>query len=65
MIVNRHIVDRFELELLKGEKADHRRNLRILAGMWREAVLLGALPPRDPLEGIEVEERIARVVNSV
>jgi len=33
--------------------------------MLAAAVALGALPPTDPSEGLEVVLRIARVVNSV
>jgi hypothetical protein len=32
--------------------------------MWKEAVALGAFPPKDPLEGIEVDINIAKILNS-
>ncbi len=31
--------------------------------MWQEAVDLGVLPLKDPLEGIEVDIRIAKILN--
>ena len=34
-------------------------------GMWREGMALGVLPLKDPLEGIEVDIRIARMLNHV
>jgi hypothetical protein len=33
--------------------------------MWQEGVLLGVLPLKDPLEDIEVDIRIARILNHV
>jgi hypothetical protein len=33
--------------------------------MWREGMALGVLPLKDPLEGIEVDIRIARMLNDV
>jgi hypothetical protein len=33
--------------------------------MYREAVALKVFPPADPLEGIEVDIKIARIINSV
>jgi len=32
--------------------------------MWQEAVQLGALPLKDPMEGIEADIALARVLNS-
>jgi hypothetical protein len=33
--------------------------------MWREGLTLGVLPLEDPLEGIEVDVRLARILNHV
>ena len=56
---------KFERELVRKEKADIMKNLRIVSALYDEAVALGALPGKDPLEGLEVDIKIARVVNSV
>jgi len=32
--------------------------------MWNEGVMLGVLPPKNPLEGIEVDIKVAKVLNS-
>jgi transcriptional regulator with XRE-family HTH domain len=56
---------KFELDFLKIEKADMVRNFRIAEALYREAVTLGIIPLKDPLDGIEVDLKIARVVNSV
>ena len=42
----------------------HQQSLRQFAALWQEAVALGVLPPKDPLEGIEVDIRIARILNA-
>jgi hypothetical protein len=51
--------------LLKKEKLDYASALRILDSMWDEGRKLGVLPLRDPLEGIEVDIRIAKILNDV
>ncbi len=56
---------KFELNLLRKEKVDYGRNVRIVDALYNEALALGALPMRNPLDGIEVDLRIAKVVNSV
>ena len=58
-------LEAFERELIAGERVDVERNFRLVEAMYDEAVALGALPPKDPLEGIEVDIRVARVVNAV
>jgi transcriptional regulator with XRE-family HTH domain len=55
----------FELDFLKKEKVDMVRNFRIAEALYREAVTLGIIPLKDPLDGIEVDLKIARIVNSV
>jgi transcriptional regulator with XRE-family HTH domain len=56
---------RLELNLLRKEKADYGRNFRIVDALYDEAVALGAFPLKNPLDGIEVDLKIAKVVNSV
>jgi hypothetical protein len=55
----------FETDLLRKEKADIKRNFRIVEALYKEAVALGVMPPKDPLEGLDVDLRIAEVVNCV
>ena len=65
MITNRRKFQRFEKELLKREKTNVRRNFMIVEALYKEAIIFGVLPPKNPLEGIENDIKIARVVNSV
>ena len=55
----------FERELIRREKPDLIRNLKIVEALFQEAVELGVFPLKDPLEGLEVDIRIAKVINSV
>ena len=65
MITNRRELEKFEKELIKNDKADLHKNLAILDALYEEAVALGVFPPKDPLEGLDVDLKIARVINSV
>jgi hypothetical protein len=65
MITNRSEVEEFEKELLRKEKVDFTKNLSIVNAMYNEAVALGVIPMKNPLDGLEVDIRVARVVNNV
>ncbi len=65
MVTNRREVEKFERELLRNEKVDVKKSISIINAMYEEAVVLGVLPLKDPLEGLEVDIKIAQVVNNV
>jgi hypothetical protein len=65
MIKNKAILQEFEEEMIKKEKVDILKNFRLIEDIYKEAVFLGAFPPRNPLSGIEVDIKIAMAVNSV
>lgn len=65
MIKDQKLWDQFERELLKKEEFSLEQKYRILNSMLREALNLGILPLEDPLEGIEVDIKIARIVNAL
>jgi hypothetical protein len=65
MIKDLGLLEKFEREELKKENLDYRSALRIFEGMWLEGMALGVLPLKDPLEEIEVDIRIARMLNHV
>jgi hypothetical protein len=65
MVKNAQKLQAFEAARIRAEKVDVEQNLRILDALYEEAVMLGALPPKDPLEGIEIKIRIAKAVNRV
>jgi len=65
MIKDNILLERFEKDLKIREKADYFKNLKIFEEMFKEAVYLNAFPLKDPLEGIEVDIKIAKVINNV
>jgi len=65
MVKNTKKLQAFEAARIRAEKVDVEQNLRILDALFEEARMLGVLPPKDPLEGIDVKIRIARAVNYV
>lgn len=65
MIKDAKALAKFEESELRKEKPDYESALRIFEAMWKEASLLGVIPLKDPLEGIEVDIKIARILNHV
>ena len=64
MIMNNEF-RRFEIEIMRNEKLDVKKKFKILEALYKEAVALGVFPLKDSLEGLEVDIRIAKVINSV
>jgi hypothetical protein len=55
----------FEIELLRRGKLDVVRNFQIEEALYQEAVSLGIIPLKNPLDGLEVDIKIARTINRV
>jgi len=49
--------------VIRKDKLPFKQALNIFEAMWKEGVSLGVLPPKDPLEGIDVDIRVARILN--
>jgi hypothetical protein len=65
MITNWEILRKFEDDFIsKEEVMNHDQSLKLFTSLWEEGILLDALPPKDEMEGIEVDIRIAQVLNS-
>jgi hypothetical protein len=54
----------FEDSVIRNRKLPHPQAFKLLESMWQEGVALGVLPPKDLLEGVEVDIRISRILNS-
>jgi len=63
LIRNPRILDNLERKIMKEEKLSFSEALAIFEAMWKEGMTLGVIPPKDPLEGIETDIRIARILN--
>ncbi len=64
MIKNPSLFQKFENSFIKNEHMSYDRAMRLFTGLYNEARTLGVFPPEDPMEGIEVDIRIARIINS-
>jgi hypothetical protein len=64
MIMNNEF-RKFEIEFIRKQRLDLEKNFCLVEALHHEAVALGVLPPKNPLDGIEVDLKIAKVVNSV
>ena len=65
MIKDAKLLAAFEEDRIRTEKLNHTKALALFEAMWQEGLALGVLPLEDPLEGIEVDIRIARILNNV
>ncbi len=63
MIKNPDILKRLERKVIKEDKLSFDQASALFENMWKEGVNLGVLPPKDPLEGIDVDIRVARILN--
>jgi hypothetical protein len=65
MIKNPSRLNAFNDRLIRDEPIDIFKNFRLLDSLYEEALTLGVFPLKDPLYGIEVDIKIAKVLNSV
>lgn len=63
MVKNPRILDAFEKALARQETPDYGRNLRLYEALFQEACMMRGFPLKDPLEGIDVDIRVARALN--
>ena len=55
----------FEREFAQKEELTIEQKYKILNALLHEAMTLGVFPPKDPLEGIEVKIKVARIINAL
>ncbi|MGE5340871.1 MAG: hypothetical protein ACM3SY_05245 [Candidatus Omnitrophota bacterium] len=63
MVKDAEYLEAFERQLAEEEEVDFNKNMEIYEAMYQEAVALGIFPLKDPLDGIEVDIRISRILN--
>ena len=61
MVKNPELLRTMEDELARSRVPDYSRNLRIFGALHQEARLLGIMPLRNPLDGIDADIRLAAV----
>jgi len=65
MIKDSKLLAEFNKEELRMEKLTYFESLKLFEEMWKEGVALGVLPLKEPLEEIEVDIKVARILNHV
>jgi hypothetical protein len=65
MIKNSKLLKKLEEDFIcnKG-RLNYKKSIEVFTDMWNEGVRLGVLPLKDPLEGIDVDIKVARILNS-
>jgi hypothetical protein len=63
MIQNAAVWEEWESQAIRSEPPDFKRNLALLEAMYEHARRLGAFPPADPLEGLDIKIRLAKVLS--
>ncbi len=65
MIKKSQVLKKLERDFIRGKgKLSFEQSLKLFTSMWNEGVILGRLPSKDLLEGIEKDIKIAKVLNS-
>lgn len=64
MIRNPEIVKKFEDDFIKKERLSYEQSLDIVESLWAEGVALGILPLKEYSSGIDIDIRIASILNS-
>lgn len=65
MIKNADLLRKLEDDFSRQEGClPYNKSLKIFESMWEEAINLKIWPPEDPMEGIDVDIRIAEILNS-
>jgi hypothetical protein len=65
MIKNPEFLQSFEDHFIREKgKLSFKQAMNLFSDMWKEGIRLGVLPPKNPLDGIEVDIKIAKVLNS-
>lgn len=65
MIKNPGLLRKFEDDFIRDKgKLPFKHAMKLFSDMWNEGLRLGVLPPKEPLDGIDVDIKIAKVLNS-
>ena len=65
MIKNPKTLEKFEKKYIKKNNLTFKEKLEIYESLWAEALLMKVLPLKDPLKGIEIDIKIARILISL
>jgi hypothetical protein len=65
MIKNVEVFEEFEKNFVRERgNLPFKHAMKLFSDMWNEGLRLGVLPPKELLDSIDVDIRIAKVLNS-
>ena len=65
MIKDAEMLRKFERNFISGQgRLHYAQSRKLFTAMWKEGVTLRVFPPVDPLAGVEVDIRMARILNT-
>jgi hypothetical protein len=65
MVNNSSRLKEFEDDFVRRNKPDLMQNLRLLDHLYEEAKAFAVFPLQEPLSGLDIDIKIAKVINSV
>lgn len=65
MIENKKRLNDFYQGLIRDEKLSYKEALRIYEMLLKEAISLGAISSKTMKEGLDVDIRVAKIINSL
>jgi hypothetical protein len=63
MLKNAEFFEAWERDWIRSHPVDFSANLRLFEAMYLEACHFGVLPPKDPLEGLDLKINLAKALN--
>lgn len=64
MIINGNVLREFEDSFTRKEgQIPPQKAFHLFSAMWQEALTMGVIPFDDPLEGIETDVKMVRILN--
>ncbi|HBO85263.1 MAG: hypothetical protein A2073_04775 [Deltaproteobacteria bacterium GWC2_42_11] len=65
MIKNSELLRKFEDDFIRNSgRLTYDHAIKIYTAMWNQGVRFGVLPSKEPLEEIEVDIRVAKILNT-
>ena len=65
MVKNSSRLREFEDDYIRRNKPNIERSLKLLDKLYKEAKALSVFPLEEPLSGLDIDIKIAKVINSV
>ncbi len=65
MVKNREILEKFERDFLSKTSSNYLKNIEIFETLLEFAMEMGKIPYQNPMEGIEIDIKYARVINGI